>query len=234
MHGASSILYPAIHILLPGFFMGTFHERYETDVSEVGVRGRKFRFFTPRYIEPFVDPADELRDFPLWCKIWEPSLVLADHLAATPPQPEKKLLEIGGGLGLVSIVAASFGHSIVMSEHTPHALEFARANAIENRVPDLGLMDLDWNHLPAIGPFDCIVGSEIVYHERDFLPLERLFAALLKSGGEILISSGLRRTSMAFFERMQERFHVRGQRKTLRSAGKEVPVILCRMEMKQG
>jgi predicted nicotinamide N-methyase len=213
--------------------MKSFHEKYETDVSEISIRGRRFRFLTPRYIEPFVDPSEVLHDFPLWCKIWEPSLILADHLAAMPPRPDRKFLEIGGGLGLVSIVAASFGHSIIMSEHIPHALQFARANVVENGFPDLEVMDLDWNNPPALGPFDCIVGSEVVYNERDFGPLEKLFTGLLKSMGEILICSGIRRTSMAFFQRMQERFHVRGHKKMLRSVEKEIHVILCSMKAKQ-
>jgi 2-polyprenyl-3-methyl-5-hydroxy-6-metoxy-1,4-benzoquinol methylase len=207
--------------------MESFRKTYETDVSEVTIGGRRFRLFTPKYIEPFLDPDDVTHEFPLWCKIWEASLVLADHLAAMVPQPGERFLEIGGGLGLVSIAAASFGHAITMSEHTPHALEFAGANALENGCPDLEIMDLDWNHPSPVGPFDRIVGSEVVYHERDFEPLERLFNALLKPGGEVLIASGVRNTSMAFFARMQERYLVQGRRKTLRGAGKEVAVILA-------
>lgn len=210
--------------------MKSFHEKYETDVSEVSIRGRRFRFFTPKYIEPFVDPDDVLHDFPLWCKIWEPALILADHLAAMAPQEGKKLLEIGGGLGLVSVVAATFGHSVILSEHTPDALQFARANAIENGCSNLEIMDLDWSNPPVLDRFDMIVGSEVVYHERDFEPLENLFTSLLKPGGEIVLAAGIRNASMAFFARMQERFHVRGRKKRLRSAGKEVPVILCSMK----
>ena len=211
------------------FSLESFHRIYETDVSEVNVQGRAFRLFTPRYIEPFIDDQDALRDFPLWSKIWEPSLVLADFLAGMPPEPGKRLLEIGGGIGLVSIVAASFGHDITLTEHNPHALEFARANAHANGCPDLKILDLDWNRPSLEGAFERIVGSEVVYHERDFEPLEKLFRSLLKPGGEIILTEGVRKTSMDFFERMQGRYYVRGMKKVLRSGGKEVAVILCRI-----
>ncbi|RJR39640.1 MAG: methyltransferase domain-containing protein [Desulfobacteraceae bacterium] len=215
------------------FSIEFFHKNYETDVCEAGIRGRKFRFFRPRYIEPFVASENPLHDFPLWCKIWEPSLFLADHLASIVPEPGKRFLEIGGGLGLVSVVASSFGHTITMTEHIPDALAFARANAMENGCSDLEIVDLDWNDFSMKERFDCIVGSEIVYSERDFDPLERLFGKLLKPDGEVLLVSGVRKTSIAFFARMQEIFQVKGQKKTLRSASKEFPLILCTMKPRQ-
>jgi predicted nicotinamide N-methyase len=210
-------------------FLESFHSTYATDVSEVGVRGRAFRFFTPKDLEPFIGDGDALSDFPLWAKIWDASLVLADSLAGLPPGSGRRFLEIGGGIGLVSIVAASFGHDITLTEHNPHALEFARANAHANGCPDLRILELDWNRPSLEGRFDCIVGSEVVYHERDFEPLEKLFLGLLKPEGEIILAEGLRKTGMEFFGRMQQSFQVKGYRKVLRSGGKEVPVILCRM-----
>jgi predicted nicotinamide N-methyase len=214
------------------FSMESFHRTYETDVSEMTIRRRPFRFFTPKYVEPFIDPRDGLQEFPLWSKIWEASLVLADHLAGTPPEPGVRFLEIGGGMGVVSVVAASFGHDITMTEQNPRALDFARANAHANGCPGLKILELDWNRPNLDVLFDRIVGSEVVYHERDYEPLERLFRSLLKPGGEISLVEGLRKTSIEFFGRMQLCFQVRGQKKVLRSQGTEIPVIFCRMREK--
>ena len=108
-------------------------------------------------------------------------------------------------------------------------LEFARANAHANGCPTLKIVDLDWNRPSLEGAFDFIVGSEVVYHERDFEPLQRLFEGLLKPEGEIILAEGIRKSSMEFFARMQGYFHVKGHKKVLRSGGKEMPVILCRM-----
>lgn len=211
------------------FSRESFHRTHETDVGEVKVRGRVFRLFTPRHIEPFLNEGDALRDFPLWAKIWEASLVLADFLAGMPPERDRRFLEIGAGIGLVSLVAASFGHDITLTEHNPHALEFARANAHANGCPGLQILDLDWNRPSLPGRFDGIVGSEVVYHERDFDPLERLFDTLLKPSGEIILAQGVRKTSVEFLARMQRAFRVEGHKKVLRSGGREVPVILCKM-----
>lgn len=215
------------------FSLESFHRKYESDVSELNVQGRAFRLFIPRSIETFIDDGEALGGFPLRSKIWEASLVLADELAGRAPKSGCRILEIGGGIGLVSVVARCFGHDIVMTEHNPHALEYARANAQENACPDLRILDLDWNTPELEGMFDCIVGSEVVYHERDYEPLERLFGTLLKPGGEIILSEGIRKSSMAFFARMQARYQAQGMKKVLRSRGKEIPVILCRMRRVQ-
>ena len=115
----------------------SFDRKYETDTKDVVIRGRKFNFLVPRSLDRFVDPQDIFHDFPLWSKLWETSIVLADYLAGCTADPHKSLLEIGCGLGLVGVVASSFGHNVTMTEYNPDALNFARANA-EINAPEGG------------------------------------------------------------------------------------------------
>jgi 2-polyprenyl-3-methyl-5-hydroxy-6-metoxy-1,4-benzoquinol methylase len=205
----------------------------ETEEKTVVIRGRKFTLLTPKFIEEYIDPENPLHDFPLWAKAWEASWVLADFLAGLPAEPGKRFLEIGCGLGLVGIVAASFGHEVLMTEHNPDAIEFARANAEINHCAGTEIIDLDWNNPFLYGQFDAIVGSEVVYHEKDFEPLRNLFGRFLKPGGEVILCEGIRRTSLDFFKEMQRHFDLKAQQKSLRSPEKTVPVILCRMKPKK-
>jgi predicted nicotinamide N-methyase len=204
----------------------------ETEEKSVKIRGRSFTLLAPKSIEEYIDSKDPLQDFPLWAKVWEASWVLADFLAGMPADPEKRLIEIGCGLGLVGVVAASFGHKVVMTEHNPDAIEFARANAEMNHCADMEIIDLDWTSPSLYGRFDYIVGSDVVYHQKDFEPLRRLFERLLKPQGEVILCEGIRRTSLDFFKEMQAFFDLKAQQKSIRSAEKTVPVILCRMKPK--
>jgi SAM-dependent methyltransferase len=215
----------------------TFQKDPNAEVRNLTIRGRRFRFLVPRTLDAFVDSADVFRDFPLWAKVWEASIVLADHLAALPADPRKRFLEIGGGLGVVGIVAAAFGHRVTLTEYNPDALRFARENARLNldekeMMPDI--MPLDWNRPDLEGVFDCIVGSEVVYRESDFEPIQRLLRAYLAPGGEAILAEGIRNTSVSFFRQMAGAFDLRAVRKTLRSPGKEIRVILCSMRAKGG
>ena len=209
-----------------------FKEEYETDVSPVTIRSRRFEFFVPKSIDRFINADDPLKQFPLWAKIWDASLILADELASLPVLPGTTFLEIGCGLGLVGVVAASFGHDVTMTEYEPHALAFARANALLNGLDDLKVMPLNWNQPSLNETFDFVVGSEIVYHERDFDPIQELFRRLLKPGGEIILCSEIRSTNMAFLSLLQGSYAIKARKKTLRSETKSVSIMLCRLSPK--
>lgn len=212
-----------------------FQQNHPTQTEEVVVRNRRYRLLLPKTLDSFIDPDDPMRDFPLWAKIWEASLVLADALAGMPPAPSRQILEIGCGAGLVGIVAASFGHRVTMTEYNPDALAFAQANAELNLSDSSGklkIQRLDWHRPDLEGPFDLIIGSEVVYSERDFEPLERLFKTFLGPGGEVILAEGMRRTSMAFLQRLSESWQIEARRMTLRSQEKSMPVILARLQRK--
>lgn len=217
------------------FSLASFHNEYETDTSKLVIKERCFNFFVPRSIDRFVDNKDVFHDFPLWSKIWEASIVLSDYLAGIAVEPEKRFLEIGSGLGIVGIVASSFGHKVTMTEYNQDAISFSRANA-QNNLPsvdqNLEITELDWNRPQSEGLFNYIVGSEVVYKEKDYQSILRLFKTCLKPEGEIILAEGVRKTSIEFFRQMEQVFDIRAQKKTLRSREKEIKVILCRMRFK--
>ncbi|MBW1682771.1 MAG: methyltransferase domain-containing protein [Deltaproteobacteria bacterium] len=217
------------------FSLEEFKKEHETDTSELSIRGKRFRFLLPRFIEPYVDRNDALQDFPLWAKVWEASLVLADYLAGIPADPDTPILEIGCGAGVVGIVASAFGHRVTMMEYDALAVQFATANAHlnlpdENRRPLV--LTTDWN-VPEVveSPFPLIVGSEVVYSRKNFDPLFRLFEHLLAPGGRIVLCEGMRETSMAFFQEARAYYRVRARKKALRSPGKEIHIVLAEMTL---
>jgi predicted nicotinamide N-methyase len=217
------------------FSLKSFQEKYETDTKDMVIRHRSFKFLVPKTIDRYIDPKDLFHDFPLWSKIWEASIVLADYLAGLPVDPDKCFLEIGCGLGVVGIVAASFGHRITMTETNPYALDFAHANA-EINPPSAGsnlrILKLDWNRPRLKALFDYIVASEIIYSERDYQSILNLFKTYLTPEGEIILAEGVRKTTLEFFRQMGQFFHITAQKKVLRSKEQETRVMLCRMRFK--
>jgi len=217
------------------FSLKSFSRKYETDTSDLAIKERRFRFFVPKSIDKFIDPDDLFHDFPLWSKIWEASIILGDYLAGMPVDPEKRFLEIGCGMGVVGVVASAFGHRVTMTEFNPDALNFARANARANLSPDdtgLEITELDWTRPRLEGLFDYIIGSEVIYKEKDYQPILKLLKTYLKPSGEIILAEGIRKTSMEFFRQMSGLFDISAQKKVLRSRGEEVRVILAKMKSK--
>ena len=212
--------------------MKSFKQEYETNTIDVVIRDRKFSFFVPKSLDRFIDPENVLNNFPLWAKIWEPCFMLADHFASMPVNPEKSFLEIGSGLGLVGIVASSFGHKVTMTEYNNDALNFAKASAHINDCSNLEIMKLDWNKPELKGTFDKIMGCEVIYNKESFYPILRLFRTCLKKDGEILLSERVRKSSIEFFRQMSEHFNIKAQKKIMRNGSDEIHVMMCKMTFK--
>jgi len=214
------------------FSLESFYKTYDTDTSELVINGRQFKMLLPRNLSQFINPDDVMHNFPLWAKIWPASWVLAGCLAEMPVSGDKNILEIGGGVGLVSIVAASFGHHITLTEHDPDALQFARANALINHCPRLNIQELDWNHPRLAGQFDYIVASEVSYKKEDIEPLLMLFKNRLTINGEVLLAGEMRKLSKDYYKALETLFDIRVLKKTLRSDSEEIAIFIFRMTLK--
>ena len=213
--------------------LASFYRRYQTENRDLTIHGRTFNFVVPERIDPFIDFENIVCGFPLWAKIWEPSWILAEHVAKMPPSRFNKILEIGSGIGVVGIVGASFGHDVTMTEYDDNALEFASANARINYCPDLKICRLDWHRPDLEGRFDTIIGSEVMFHERDFDPLLNLFQRYLKPGGRIIMASGIRQSTLDIMRRLHRVYHVQINKYSIRSEDTRIPAILCHLSAKK-
>jgi len=81
----------------------------------------------------------------------------------------KKLLELGGGCGLTSMVASVLGADVYCTEQES-SMQYLRSNVDLN--PDISIQigNLGWaEHMTAIGAkFDIIVGCDITYDPKQF------------------------------------------------------------------
>jgi predicted nicotinamide N-methyase len=214
------------------FSLAVFQKQHETDSTEVVVNDQRFRFLVPKSIDNFIDPVDPLLNFPLWSKIWPASIVLADYMAHLKVDPAKRFLEIGAGMGLVSVVATHWGHNFTLTEHNDHALDFARANALINECSALVIRKLDWNEPDLQHLFDYIVGSELLYKAESFQPLLKLFKKLLKPTGEVILAGEIRKHDRAFYRAMEPFFELKIQRKVLRTLNEQTRIYLTNMRFK--
>lgn len=210
-------------------FLDTFKASYETEIADLAIDGRPFRFHVPKTIDRFIDSVDPLRNFPLWAKIWEGSLLLASRLAARAVDPDERLIELGAGLGVAGIATAAFGHDITITEYDVHALAFLEANCIENQCHAARVCRLDWHNPELEERFDVIMGSELIYKESDFTIMRALFLKLLNPGGEVLLAGEVRQTNKAFLDCMQSEFQIQISKHTLRSEDQAIPLLLIRM-----
>ncbi|MCL7713840.1 class I SAM-dependent methyltransferase [Stenotrophomonas mori] len=84
----------------------------------------------------------------------------------------KRILELGCGIGLASLVLVQRGGNVVASDIHPLAEPFLAYNAALNALPAVHYRQLHWDRaLPTLGRFDLIIASDVLY--------ERNHAALM-------------------------------------------------------
>lgn len=126
--------------------------------------------------------------WPLFGVLWPAGLVLAEEMSSFPVAG-KRVLEIGCGLGLSSLVLQRRGADITASDHHPLAEEFLSANAVLNGLAEVPFRIAQWSGPnPELGRFDLIIGGDVLY-ERDHVGLLAGFLALHSMAeAEILIT----------------------------------------------
>lgn len=119
-----------------------------------------------QYSDPHGDAGRAGISSATWClfgQVWPAGVVLAEALGAMDLQG-KRILEIGCGLGLSSLVMQRRGGDVTASDHHPLAEAFLRHNAELNGLPAPRYVDLPWqSNQPELGDFDLIVGADVLY-----------------------------------------------------------------------
>jgi len=214
-------------------FLDEFLKKYKVDTVELVIKKKRYTFFLPQDISDFINQDNPFDNFPLWARIWESAIVLADYLSGLSIENKKSFLEIGAGIGVVGTVVASFNHQVTITDCSEDALNFVRANVYKNLGPDVSNVEvkiLDWRKPEISRNYDYIIGSDIVYKEEDFEPLIKLFDIALKKDGEIILAEGLRKNSLKFFDILSKKYKIKATKKVLRSDTEKVPIILARIK----
>lgn len=165
--------------------------------AELG--GRTYRFAMVKDAWLLLDKIDpdafrEDEKMPYWAEIWPGSLVLSGFLLRQNFPVESTFMEIGAGVGVISVVLAANGFSSLATDYDEDALEFCLLNGkLNNSGEKLKTAFLDWRKPTINQQFDYIVGSDIVYEVRNMLPILDVVNKNLKPGGKFYFSDPGRR-----------------------------------------
>lgn len=146
---------------------------------------------------------------PYWADLWTSSIDLADWLTGAESLAGEKVLELGSGVGLAGIAAARAGAQVTMTDYETDALLFARYNALRNLPADalqrqVRFVPMDWRAPDVDAGFDIIIGADIVYERKNFLPILSLLQSHLVPGGRALLTEPDRAVGRAFLAAVRD------------------------------
>lgn len=126
---------------------------------------------------------------PYFADLWPSAMALAAHLAEVyPVMKGKRLLELGCGSGLPSLLAARLGATVTATDFHPQNQFYFEANARRNIVPEITYLTMDWREPPPGNTYDLIIGSDLLYEAQQIETLSRCIAALLAPGGTAILA----------------------------------------------
>src|SRR5690554_3097364 len=103
--------------------------------------------------------------WPLFGIIWPSSLVLA-HQMAMQSTAGKRILEIGCGMALSSLLLNQRNEDITATDYHPEVGFFLERNTQLNQGKAIGYQRLDWaDEASSLGQFDMIIGSDVLYED---------------------------------------------------------------------
>jgi predicted nicotinamide N-methyase len=140
--------------------------------------------------------------WPLFGLLWPSGHVLAGAMVLFEIQG-KRILEIGCGLALASIVLHRRGGNITASDSHPLAAAFLSENLLLNDLPDLKYQVGNWSESnPALGQFDLIIGSDVLYDREQPERLSQFVSLHSAAHVEVLIVDPNRGNQSSFSRKM--------------------------------
>ncbi|TPE53353.1 histidine kinase [Maribrevibacterium harenarium] len=127
---------------------------------------------TLRNIQEFHDPdgiAEKLgissETWPIFGVLWPSSLVLAHHICDYEVEG-KRILEIGCGMALSSLLLNKKCANITATDYHPETQLFLNRNSQLNGDRVIPYERTDWaSHDDSLGKFDIIIGSDLLYED---------------------------------------------------------------------
>lgn len=149
--------------------MPDYHVKYET----VTVGGTDYLIRSLLDLQQYSDPLGEAElagispaNWPLFGHIWPSARVLALAMHSFD-LTGKRILEIGAGLALASLVVHSREGDMTVSDWHPLSQTFLNENLTLNALGPLKYQAGNWaGNNPELGRFDLIIGSDVLYERQ--------------------------------------------------------------------
>jgi len=151
--------------------------------------------------------------------VWPGARLLAGYLAKQD-LTGKRVLEIGCGIGLSSLVLHRMGVDITASDYHPLAQEFLDRNVLASQLPPIKYLVGNWTGAnPLLGEFDLIIGSDVLYEPAHPAQVSGFIDRHMALDGAVLILDPNRGNRSQFTRAMLalgyhhrfERFHQDGE-----------------------
>jgi predicted nicotinamide N-methyase len=171
------------------------------------VSGRTYHLLRPGDADLLLDrvQGDPEQNLPYWSELWPSGIALADAIVGEPDRVRgERVFEIGSGLGITAIAAASEGAVVTVSDYAAESLLLCQENVRRNTSAVIAAVRFNWR-LPdqrfwhdAGAPSPVVLAADVLYEKRDIAPLLALIERLVAPGGLLWLAEPGRAVASTF------------------------------------
>ena len=196
----------------------------ETSTYRIGAADYRIRSLSDR--QQYWDPDGRAERagissaaWPIFGVVWPSGIAMAREMNQLA-FAGLKILEVGCGIGLSSLVLQRLGADITASDHHPLAEEFLRFNSDLNGLAPIKFCHAPWaGPNPDLGRFDLIVGSDLLYERDHPVLLSAFLACHTEAAARVLLADPGRGRCGQFtnamtvqgYQRSEQRFRCDGE-----------------------
>ncbi|UZJ40859.1 protein N-lysine methyltransferase family protein [Prosthecochloris sp. SCSIO W1101] len=209
-------------------------KEYDLETNLYNIVGKAFTFVSVCDSYALLDrisPEDFVKDeqMPYWAEIWPAAVTLSEFIVDELAVAEKKIIEIGAGVGVASVVAASRGADVLSTDYSEEALRFIQLNSLKNDV-SLNTAQLDWRCIHLKDRFDMLFAADVLYERVNLLPIVHAVDKLVKPEGCAYIADPRRRLAEQFLDLAFENgFSVASYARSFSKGKQGIPVNIYRL-----
>lgn len=178
---------------------------YSTRKLIIDIHGDVYRLRVLSDLRQYADPDGHgarlgisSAQWSLFGQVWPMGRLLAEAMHGFDVEG-KRVLELGCGIGLSSLVLQRRGANVVASDIHPLAEPFLAYNAALNALPAVHYRQMRWDvPLPTLGHFDLLIASDVLYEPNHAELLGGVVARHATARSEVLITDPGRGNSARF------------------------------------
>jgi predicted nicotinamide N-methyase len=141
--------------------------------------------------------------FPYWSQVWPAALGLCEYLEKhLDILKDKKIIELGAGIGLPSLLAARYAKEVCVSDYVAEAVELIQRSVLHNQLQNVQCRLLNWNEIPGTITADVILLSDVNYDPGSFDELYETLLGFLYKGTILILSTPQRLMAKPFIEQL--------------------------------
>jgi predicted nicotinamide N-methyase len=156
----------------------------------VEIEGRPVKLVKPSNADHLISEADYVMDerLPYWADLW-PSARVLSATVSREAGADRRLLEMGCGLGLATVGAMIGGFDVTATDYYEDALHVTRGNAARNLGHEPAVRMVNWREWPSdLGVFDVVMAADVLYEKEYAILVGECMARALAPDGVALVA----------------------------------------------